>query len=276
MAEGLGPEGSAQRQVYGRGAKRSPLPWLGQSPEIVSGIHHRRIGPARLLLDFYTQHQTDAHGRVWYGKAISYRWIAGRILECPPKRTLERWQRQLRENGYIETHTVVREGAAMGFTVRMLNQAKFNTRPAAIAGQQESLFDRPLHFPAHPMCADAAAKAVQKSVEKPVEKKISGGGVPSNLTGGTVKSVVVKEVIQKRAEGNNQHPRAETARDVRWREVREFRQRQKQRRILGEIELTRELYAGSGDPATLARRDRRLGELYDQLGATGWQDERAG
>jgi hypothetical protein len=30
------------------------------------------------------------------------------------------------------------------------------------------------------------------------------------------------------------------------------------------------------DPASLARRDLRLSELYGQLQTTGWQDERAG
>lgn len=281
-----GPVGSARNFVHDAPAKRAlpargaaakrQLPWIGQSPELISGIHRRKIGPARLLLDFYTQHQTDAHGRVWYGKTISYRWIASRIVECPPKRTLERMQRQLREGGYIETRTVIHDGAAVGFAVRLRNQAKFNTRPARLAGEQLGLLNQPVRFPARAACA---ANGVEKPVETAPEKKISAGGVPSNLTGGTVKSVGAKEVLQNTSGGNNQNPRAETARAVQnsgWQELREFRQRQKQRRILGEIERIREVYAGASDPDALARRDYRLAGLYEQLEATAWQDERAG
>src|ERR1700724_2512993 len=58
------------------------FPWIGQTPELISGKHCRAIGKARLLLDFFTHHQTDPKGRVNYGKPITYAWIRSRIPDC--------------------------------------------------------------------------------------------------------------------------------------------------------------------------------------------------
>jgi len=256
---------------------RKELPWIGQSPELISGIHHRAIGRARLLLDFYVHHQTDVSGKVYYGKALTYKWISKRIVECPSARTLERYNAKLRENGYIVTKTVIHEGAAVGFTVRLRNQAKFRTAPEARPATQIGLFNAPL-----PMPRAAAEHAPERAVEIPVEKRqIAAGGVPTNLSGGLVRVVGVKTLKKETGAEQTDYPprlRAETANASAKPQTNPegaWRQQQKARRILREIEVLRECYVGAyGDD--LARRDFKLGLLYDELAKTGWQNARAG
>ena len=55
----------------------------------------------------------------------------------------------------------------------------------------------------------------------------------------------------------------------------EWRQQQKARRILGEIDALREVYAGAHGDA-IVRREYKLRLLYAELEKTGWQDARAG
>ncbi len=256
--------------VRGRGGRA--MPWIGQSTELISGIHHRRIGRARLLLDFYTSRQTDARGRVYYGKAITYRWIASGIIECPHQRTLERYNSLLRRNGYIETHTVVQGGEVVGFTVRLRSQAKFNTRPAAIEGHQLGLLDQPARFPSATVSVEKPVEKLWKSCGNPVE---NSGGVPTELSVGTDRVVGVKDLKNKQAIRNNQHPAASAAVSPPRVFVTRGKQ-QMQRRLLAEIAAIREAWAGAGDLASLERRDLRLSALYQQLATAGWQDERAG
>lgn len=241
---------------------RKELPWIGQSPELISGIHHRAIGRARLLLDFYVHHQTEASGKVYYGKALTYKWISKRIVECPSARTLERYNAKLRENGYITTKTVIRDGAAVGFTVQLRNQAKFRTAPDSRPAVQIGLFNRPLAMPGAPLRPAA--------------------DVSTGLSGGVVRVVGVKAFKKETGgeeTGNTPRLRAEqqTNADATQKPQadRAWRQQQKARRILREIDVLRECYVGAyGDD--LVRRDFKLGLLYDELEKTGWQNARAG
>ena len=249
------------------------MPWIGQSPDLISGKHHKAIGRARLLLDFYVHHQTDVSGKVYYGKPLKYRWIAKRIIDCPSARTLERYNARLRANGYITTKTVIHDGAAIGFTVRLCNQAKFRTAPEARPALQIGLFNAPVPMP--------AARRDQ-AVEIPMEKRqLAAGVVPTGLSGGADRVVGVKAFKKETsAEETNNPPRfrAETANasaKPQTNPERAWRQQQKARRLLREIEVTLECYVGAyGDD--LVRRDFKLGLLYDELEKTGWQDARAG
>lgn len=250
------------------------MPWIGQSPDLINGRHHRAIGRARLLLDFYVHHQTDVSGKVHYGKVITYRWVAKRIIECPSERTLERYNRQLRSNGYISTKTVIVDGAAVGFTVKVRNQAKFRNVPEVRQAVQIGLFNAPVPMP---------RPAPEEAVEIPVEKRCgSTGGVPTSLSAGADRVVGVK-AFKKETGGE------ETRNPPRWRAeavengaaklkpdpIRAFNRRQKAARLLREIERVRECYVGAyGDD--LVRRDLRLRLLYEELERTGWQDARAG
>ncbi len=123
------------------------------------------MGRARWLFDFLVSKQTDDRGRVYYGRAITYGWIAKRIPNAPTKRSLRHWMDALRRHGYVET-VKTREGLA----VRILEQKKF---------AQRSLFpsEKPLVLDRPKMGYWAAQKWTEKSyIEKRSEK---GGGFVS-------------------------------------------------------------------------------------------------
>lgn len=252
---------------------RRELPWIGQSPELISGRHHRAIGKARLLLDFYVHHQTDVSGRVHYGKTLTYKWIAKRILDCPSESTLKRYSARLREGGYITTRTIIRDGAAVGFAVTMRNQAKFRTRENFRPAEQIGLFDHPI--PMRP-----------RTVEKSVEIK---RGVGSILHPGGVRSDTAKDLRLKKQSRNETvrtpTPRAPSQTAAMENKTTELQWQQRRlmaaRRILRDIDALRAICVGNqgiteSDRRELVWRDRKLEELLRQLQMTGWQEERAG
>ena len=76
--------------------------YIAVAPGRVDGKHVAAMGKAVFLFDFLIHHQTDAEGRVYYGKPISYPWIEERFSNPPPRRTLRRWMTTLRLEGYIK------------------------------------------------------------------------------------------------------------------------------------------------------------------------------
>jgi len=226
------------------------FPWIGQTPELISGKHCRAIGKARLLLDFFTHHQTDREGRVWYGKTISYDWIRKKIPDCPAQRTLQRYVARLRQERYIETHTVVHRRHVTGFKVTMLNQAKF-AAPA---------LPRQMGFFTEPLPISANSQGVQKPVEK-MSKPVLGGGDRSVTR-------VVTEVAAKRSTSDKSYETTKTpaasprAQPPRWKTA-------KAKQILREIERWQEVYAGSFEREDLERLRDRIDPLYEQLRRLG-------
>lgn len=109
------------------------------------------LGKASYLDEFLTHFQTDARGRVNYGKVISYEWITERMPAAVCRRTLERWMARLRALGRVE---VIADQARRGMRVRILNQKKWPT------SAQLSLFAAPA-----PRCISSG-----KPCEKPAEK----------------------------------------------------------------------------------------------------------
>jgi len=91
---------------------------------------HRAIGKAHALHDFLVDHQTDADGRVWYGKPISYAWIRSKWLTAPPERTLERHMARLKKCGLVR---VVRLPHHLGMRVTVLRSAKWPHSQAQMA-----------------------------------------------------------------------------------------------------------------------------------------------
>ena len=83
---------------------------------------HRAIGKALALHDFLIDHQTDASGRVWYGKVISYAWIRSKWLTAPAERTLKRHMARLKACGLVRVHSVPRH---WGMRVTVLRSAKW-------------------------------------------------------------------------------------------------------------------------------------------------------
>ncbi|MGH9716424.1 MAG: hypothetical protein ACRD4R_06825 [Candidatus Acidiferrales bacterium] len=229
------------------------------------------IGPAIYLHEFLIARQTSPDGRVNYGKPISYRWIAqhwpGDWDGRPSERTLRAHLARLKKHGLVRVSV---EMFNRGMRIRLVNSVKF-APDARRAPEQLLLLGGPV--------------PISRPVEKPVENRVEIGQTPATKPAARA-AETCRFVRQKRAAhqlkekdketSNTRTPAAREAVEPDWQRVKAFRQAQKQRRVLGEIERLRAIYAGSSDPAALARRDLRLGELHLQLQQSGWQDERAG
>lgn len=101
----------------------SDRPYVPLDPRLLDGAHMRRMGMSVYLLAFFIHKQTDPGGSVYYGRAITYRWIRDSIRNCPPERTLQMWLSTLRTNGYIE----VSHERGGGMRVRIIDSQKWPT-----------------------------------------------------------------------------------------------------------------------------------------------------
>lgn len=139
--------------------------YIAIGPGRVDQKHVEGMGKAVYLHDFLVDHQTDADGRVNYGKPIWYGWIQ-RQFPGSKRRTLQRWMARLIDGGYIAYH----DCGPRGFTVRILNQKKWPT-----AGQL------PLFPPAQPVCI-TSGKVVEAGANG--EARCATTGAPSCATSG--------------------------------------------------------------------------------------------
>jgi hypothetical protein len=91
--------------------------------------HCARMGQAVWLYGWLVLRQTTEHGAtglVLGGHPITYREIEQETGFN--RRTLERWMRALRRQGYIETSAAVAAGAPTGISVRILKAKKFGAK----------------------------------------------------------------------------------------------------------------------------------------------------
>jgi hypothetical protein len=109
----------------------------------------RELGKASYLDEFLTHCQTDARGRVNYGRPITYKWICGRMKISVCRKTLQRWMGRLQDLARVEV-----VAAPGGMRVRILNQKKWPS------SAQLSLFPAPA-----PRCISSG-----KPCAKPAEK----------------------------------------------------------------------------------------------------------
>jgi hypothetical protein len=115
----------------------------------------KKLGRASYLEDFLIEFQTDAGGRVNYGKPFGYAWIRARWLNAPSIPTLKRYMARLKRAGRLRVSVL---GFGGGMIVRLIGSAKWQNVPA-LQPEQISLFG-----------AKIRAIACGKAVEKPVEK----------------------------------------------------------------------------------------------------------
>lgn len=231
----------------------------------------RRLGPAAYLHEFLVAKQTAANGQINRGRAISYAWIRARWPgnpdERPTERTLQRWMRRLKAAGMAR---VWHDRMHSGMYVELVGSVKFAAESRDPA-QQIPMFGAPLRFP------QASAQPVESGSTRPDK---SGGFVTTKVAAQRSKEELPKKQATAYAAAAAKTTRAEAARGTSQpefeKQLRDFRRRQMQRRLLREIVRMQELYRGAQDAASLARRDERLSGLYEQLQTTGWQDERAG
>lgn len=105
---------------------------------------HQKLGPASYLHDFLVDHQTDAAGKVNYGRAISYAWIRAHWKDAPTKRTLVRYMNRLKASSLVAVRRLPRY---RGMTVRVLGSVKW-------PGQRQ--------LPLFPPLSISSGKAVRK------------------------------------------------------------------------------------------------------------------
>jgi hypothetical protein len=130
--------------------------YVAVQPSRVNG--RKQIGPASYLEDFLVDHQTDAAGSVFYGKAISYAWIRSKWKDAPPIRTLERHMARLKAAGRVLVHRLT---WGHGMVVRVLGSVKWSETP-----QQLPLFPAPavvrIAVPAPEVVLISGAKPLSK------------------------------------------------------------------------------------------------------------------
>lgn len=86
----------------------------------VDGVHIRRMGMGIYLWFFLKSMQSDKDGTVFWGKPITYEWIAERIPNSPPRRTLHLWMASLRLGGYV--HAI---DTAIGMKLRVIDPGQW-------------------------------------------------------------------------------------------------------------------------------------------------------
>ena len=225
------------------------FPWIGQTPELISGKHWHAIGKARLLLDFFTHHQTDASGRVHYGKPITYGWIRKKIANCPCERTLKSYAARLKREGYIETRRVWDGYRSLGFKVRVLNQAKF------APPRQLGLFTPEVTEFSTAFSTERRGKAVGNLL-KPAA---AWGQEVAPLRG---QEVAPRSKTDKSYETTNSIAPPARVTPPRWKSA-------KARQILAEIERYRAAYIGCSRE-DLEQLQDRLAPLYRELERLGY------
>jgi hypothetical protein len=131
---------------------------------------HRKLGKASYLLDFLTDHQTDAEGRVHYGQAVSYRWILanwhGNPDDRPSLRSLERHMSKIQELGLARIRVL---GFGGGMIIRLVGSAKWQRELPPPAEQIPMFVQLPVSI------------RTRKSCGKPDFSTVSHYHIPPNM-----------------------------------------------------------------------------------------------
>lgn len=127
----------------------------------------QKLGPASYLHDFLVDQQTDAQGRVNYGRPFGYAWIVSRWASAPTIRTLKRHMARLKRLGHIEVKLM---RFNHGMTVRVLGSAKWAPQ-AAEAAQQFPLFaPAPRSIRSGKACGNAVSKLSESRMAQDVPR----------------------------------------------------------------------------------------------------------
>ena len=125
------------------------------------------IKTASHLHDVLTDLQTDASGRVNYGRAFGYAWLLahwpGNPDDRPTVRTLIRHMAKLKRAGLVEVHHIGFRGFNGGMTVRLIGSAKWQTARPAPAVQLSLLL---------PAVATMKGKPVEKQRKSGLESEL--------------------------------------------------------------------------------------------------------
>jgi hypothetical protein len=147
------------------------------------------IRTASHLHDVLIDLQTDASGRVNYGRAFGYAWLLahwpGNPDDRPCVRTLKYHMAKLKRAGLVEVRQVGIRGHGGGMTVRLIGSAKWQTARPAPAVQLSLLL---------PAVATMKGKPVENPVKKQSESTVSADPLGQDFapTGG--KTLPHKEV----------------------------------------------------------------------------------
>jgi len=114
---------------------------------------HRKLGKASYLQEFLTDHQTDAEGRVHYGRPVSYRWILanwhGNPDDRPSLRSLERHMAKLQDLGLARVRVL---GFGGGMIIRLVGSAKWQRELPPPAEQIPMFVQLPIEIRTRKTC----------------------------------------------------------------------------------------------------------------------------
>ena len=124
---------------------------------------HRKLKTASYLLDFLTDHQTDASGWVNYGRPFGYAWILanwhGNPDDRPAERTLKRHMAILKAAGKVGIRVL---GFGNGMMVRVLGSAKWQKELPLPAEQIPMFVKLPVEIRTRKTCEKAGFSTVSK------------------------------------------------------------------------------------------------------------------
>ena len=215
--------------------------------------HYARMGPAVWLYGWLVLRQTRQEGTVGWvlgGKPISYREIEEETgFE---RKTLERWMRTLRDEGYIETSV-----APAGMVIRITKAKKFQ-RSAQVRDLGKTTRERLSREPrlrfeqGHPENEESpppfrGAQASQTEESNPVPSRIGSGSVVRKEKDKSSRLSSEKTLLRAgRMEHVAEGAAAAVARAIHWLDLREEREEM----------VRRELRVGAGPELHRHREDK--------------------
>lgn len=236
---------SAEMETHGRAAEEKSTRGKDFNVGLKGGLfdtqHYERMGPALWLYGWLVLRQTRQEGTFGYvlgGKPITYSEIEGETGFG--RKTLERWMRVLRTEGYIETKT-----ASTGIIVTITKAKKFtkqDQRGQAAGGPSHSghlLRTSDLRTPelrARDLKnAPKVPRFAESSLDNPEQFQLFRGGISSGSIEGTIENSSFQQTYteprrssgsrnpqqqREKAEGDEatftRGPGPESNRDWRW------------------------------------------------------------
>jgi len=159
----------------------------------------KAIGAAAALHDLLIDRQTDAQGRVNYGRPVGYAWIRAEWAkqggEPPASRTLERYMQRLKRAGVVHVSRVPWGG---GMKIRIVGSAKWANAPAP-AKQMNLFVPEPVSITRGKPCGNPGEK-LRESCEPEIPYTAKSGGVTTAKSGGLKKLRKEQETPKRRGD----------------------------------------------------------------------------
>jgi hypothetical protein len=159
----------------------------------------RAIGKAAALHDLLVDRQTDADGRVNYGRAVGYAWIRAEWVkkggDPPAERTLDRYMQRLKRAGLVY---VTRLPWGGGMKIQIIGSAKWADAPTP-AHQLNLFAPEPVSITRGKACGDPSGN-LRESCAGAFSYSAKSGAVTSAKSGALKKLRKEQEKPKRRAD----------------------------------------------------------------------------